>query len=314
MYPEDSIRDANQSPTCFVIKRNGQQVPFQANKIRCAIQSSNNEELRIDERLTQDEIENIVDIITNDVYHTNHPLSVEEIQDRVEREICKRSYNVFLLFHDFRSKHSHERNKSVLDKKIESIIDVEVTENGTVTGKNEEVRQENSNKNPTILSVQRDYIAGEWSRHYMRNSVLPNDVQEAHDKGVIHFHDTDYTSMHMHNCDLVNLNDMLQNGTKISGTVIERPKSFLTACTVMSQIAASVASSQYGGQSCSIGHLSPFVDVSRQKIKKRYEFLNDLLPDDYEIEIDEETLKKDCPQYKRKLDKKNADNYNSDIS
>lgn len=263
--------DANQDTTRYVIKRNGSQAEYAPDKIRHAIIQANTDEMREDERLTDDQIEQIVAIIDADVMRTPRALGVEEIQDRVEREICKRSYNVFMFFHDWRMNHARARNKSGLDAKIEGIIDVKVHDDGTVSGSNEEVKQENSNKNPTILSVQRDYIAGEWCRHYIRDYDLPEDVVEANDQGIIHFHDMDYSPMQMTNCCLVNLNDMLQNGTMISGTMIEKPKSFSTACTVASQIAAAVASTQYGGQTMTLSHLAPFVDVSRQKIRREVE-------------------------------------------
>ena len=263
--------DANQDTTRYVIKRNGSQAEYAPDKIRHAIIQANTDEMREDERLTDDQIEQIVAIIDADVMRTPRALGVEEIQDRVEREICKRSYNVFMLFHDWRMNHARARNKSGLDAKIEGIIDVKVHDDGTVSGSNEEVKQENSNKNPTILSVQRDYIAGEWCRHYIRDYDLPEDVVEANDQGIIHFHDMDYSPMQMTNCCLVNLNDMLQNGTMISGTMIEKPKSFSTACTVASQIAAAVASTQYGGQTMTLSHLAPFVNVSRQKIRREVE-------------------------------------------
>lgn len=263
--------DANQDTTRYVIKRNGSQAEYAPDKIRRAIILANTDEMREDERLTDDQIEQIVTIIDADVMRTPRALGVEEIQDRVEREICKRSYNVFMLFHDWRMNHARARNKSGLDAKIEGIIDVKVHDDGTVSSSNEEVKQENSNKNPTILSVQRDYIAGEWCRHYIRDYDLPEDVVEANDQGIIHFHDMDYSPMQMTNCCLVNLNDMLQNGTMISGTMIEKPKSFSTACTVASQIAAAVASTQYGGQTMTLSHLAPFVDVSRQKIRRDVE-------------------------------------------
>lgn len=266
----DTIRDANQDETRFIIKRSGRQVPFEPEKIRKAIEGANNDERREDERLTPQQIQDIVDILSNDVYTMNRALSVEEIQDKVEREINKRSYPIFLHFHDYRRDHQNARKKSGLDAKIEGIIHVSVKSDGSVSGDNEEVKQENSNKNPTILSVQRDYIAGEWSRHYMNKYVLPKDIQEAHDQGIIHFHDEDYTSQAMSNCCLVNLEDMFQNGTKISGVNIETPKSFQTACTLLSQIAAMVAANQYGGQTMTLSHIAPFVDVSRQKLRKRF--------------------------------------------
>ena len=266
----DSLKDANQQTLRYVIKRSGRQVAYAPHKIKKAIFSANEDESRLDERLTEQEIDDIINIITSDVYKSSRAFSVEELQDKIEREICKRKYNIFLNFHDYRKKHQSARDKTGLDKKIEGIIDVQVHDNGTVSGSNEEVNQENSNKNPIINSVQRDYIAGEWCRHYTRDYMLDEDLTKANDLGLIHFHDMDYFPMGMVNCCLVNLEDMLQNGTKISGTLIERPKSFATACTVMSQIASQVASSSYGGQSMTLAHLAPFVDVSRQKLRKHF--------------------------------------------
>lgn len=272
----DGLKDANQQTLRYVIKRSGRQVAYAPHKIKKAILSANEDEFRLDERLTEQEIDDIINIITSDVYKSSRAFSVEELQDKIEREICKRKYNIFLNFHDYRKKHQSARDKTGLDKKIEGIIDVQVHDNGTVSGSNEEVNQENSNKNPIITSVQRDYIAGEWCRHYTRDYMLDEDLTKANDLGIIHFHDMDYYPMGMVNCSLINLEDMLQNGTKISGTLIERPKSFATACTVMSQVAASVASSQFGGQSMTLAHLAPFVDVSRQKLRKHFrEYLED---------------------------------------
>lgn len=242
----DGLKDANQQTLRYVIKRSGRQVAYAPHKIKKAILSANEDESRLDERLTEQEIDDIINIITSDVYKSSRAFSVEELQDKIEREICKRNYNIFLNFHDYRKKHQSARDKTGLDRKIEGIIDVQVHDNGTVSGSNEEVNQENSNKNPIITSVQRDYIAGEWCRHYTRDYMLDGDLTKANDLGLIHFHDMDYFPMGMVNCCLVNLEDMLQNGTKISGTLIERPKSFATACTVMSQVAAQIASSNYG--------------------------------------------------------------------
>lgn len=272
----DGLKDANQQTLRYVIKRSGRQVAYAPHKIKKAILSANEDESRLDERLTEQEIDDIINIITSDVYKSSRAFSVEELQDKIEREICKRKYNIFLNFHDYRKKHQSARDKTGLDKKIEGIIDVQVHDNGTVSGSNEEVNQENSNKNPIINSVQRDYIAGEWCRHYTRDYMLDEDLTKANDLGLIHFHDMDYYPMGMVNCSLINLEDMLQNGTKISGTLIERPKSFATACTVMSQIASQVASNQFGGQSMTLAHLAPFVDVSRQKLRKHFrEYLED---------------------------------------
>lgn len=257
------------SDSRYIIKRSGKQVPFESIKIRNAIEKANAEEKRIDEKLNDSDINDIVEIITNIVYTTNRALSVEEIQDLVEKEICKRAYSVFLLFHDYRYRHAERRKMQGIDAKIAGIINVKVNPDGSVSGENEEVKQENSNKNPTILSVQRDYMAGEWSRYWANKYVLPEDIKKAHEEGIIHFHDADYFAQAMHNCDLINLEDMLQNGTAISGTQIDKPKSFATACTVTSQIAAAVASSQYGGQTMTLAHLAPFVQISRDKIYNR---------------------------------------------
>lgn len=268
MYNE-YIEDANIMDERFIIKRSGKQVPFEVKKIKNAISKANAEELRLDKKLSEKDINNIANIITQIVYSSSRALSVEEIQDLVQEEICKRSYSVFLLYHDYRIKHQENRKMTGLDAKIQGIVEVKVNEDGSVSGSNEEVKQENSNKNPTNIGVQRDYIAGEFSRYYTNKYILPEDIQKAHDEGIIHFHDADYFIQHMHNCDLINLNDMLQNGTCISNVHIDKPKSFSTACTVASQIVAQVASSQYGGQSISLAHIAPFVDVSRKKIRNR---------------------------------------------
>ena len=268
MYNE-SIRDGNQVDSRFIIKRSGKQVPYEPIKIYNAIEKANAEEKRVDEKLTEDQIRDIVEIVSSVVYRVNRSLSVEEIQDIVQKEISKRSYSVFLLYHDYRYLHQEKRNMSGLDKKIQGIVEVSVDEYGCVSVQNEEVKQENSNKNPTVLSVQRDYMAGEWSRYYVNKYIIPQDIVKAHEEGLIHFHDTDYFAQHSHNCDLIDLEDMLQNGTAISGVHIDKPKSFATACTVASQIVAQVASSQYGGQTFTMSHLVPFVDISRNKIRKR---------------------------------------------
>lgn len=189
-------------------------------------------------------------------------ISVEEIQDDIETELMKeQAFEVAKAYVRYRYKHEMKRNGSGIERKILTIVD----------GVNEEVIQENSNKNPTILSTQRDYIAGEISKDITRNTLLPKDIQHAHDEGIIHFHDSDYFVQRMHNCCLVNLGDMLQNGTVISDTLIEKPHSFSTACNVATQVVAQIASNQYGGQSISLAHLAPFVDVSRRKIRKDVE-------------------------------------------
>ncbi|MBR2805324.1 MAG: anaerobic ribonucleoside-triphosphate reductase [Oscillospiraceae bacterium] len=243
-----------------VMKRSGERVTFDAEKIIAAIRKANMAEGIVSERLTEDQINEIAYGIEKDAASAGRDLSVEEIQDKVEDALMASGKNrVARLYITYRYRHNEMRKMSNIDQKIA----------GVVEQNNEDVKQENSNKNPTVLSVQRDYMAGEWSRYYTGRYLLPEDILSAHREGIIHFHDADYFAQHMHNCDLVNLEDMLQNGTCISGTHIDRPKSFATACTVASQIVAQVASSQYGGQTITASHLAPFVDVSRQKIKKR---------------------------------------------
>lgn len=255
---QESVKDANQQVRRFVIKRSGRQVPFEPIKIRRAVEAANADEAREDKKLTRDQIDHIVETVTSVAFHTNRALSVEEIQDLVQHELFQYSYEVFLRFHDWRSLHQEKRNMTGLDEKIKGIVEVSQNENGQVVVQNEEVKQENANKNPTVLSVQRDYMAGEWSRYYTDKYLLPPDITQAHEQGIIHFHDSDYFAQHMHNCDLINLEDMLQNGTSVSGVHIDPPKSFATACTVASQIVAQVASSQYGGQTFTMSHLAPF--------------------------------------------------------
>ncbi len=243
-----------------VMKRSGERVPYDGNKIAAAIIKANNEEGIFSERLTEQQITDIVSGIEKDARNAGRDLSVEEIQDKVEDALMGTGKTkVARLYITYRYKHNEMRKMSNIDQKIAGVVERD----------NEEVKQENSNKNPTVLSVQRDYMAGEWSRYYTSKYLLPEDIVMAHRDGVIHFHDADYFAQHMHNCDLVNLEDMLQNGTCISGTHIDRPKSFATACTVASQIVAQVASSQYGGQTITMSHLAPFVDVTRQKIRAR---------------------------------------------
>ena len=243
-----------------VMKRSGERVPFNGIKIAEAIERANREEGIISERLTEKQIEEITRGIEKDARNAGRDLSVEEIQDKVEDALmCSGKPKVARLYITYRYKHNEMRKMSSVDQKIA----------GVVERANEEVKQENSNKNPTVLSVQRDYMAGEWSRYYTGKYLLPEEIVEAHKEGIIHFHDADYFAQHMHNCDLVNIEDMLQNGTCISGTHIDTPKSFATACTVASQIVAQVASSQYGGQTITMSHLAPFVEVSRRKLAKR---------------------------------------------
>lgn len=261
MYNEtlDGNLDINGAKIC-IMKRSGERVPFDKRKIVDAITKANNEEGIITERLNEEQIQSIADGIEKDAYNAGRDLSVEEIQDKVEDALMiSGKTKVARLYITYRYKHNENRKMSDIDQKISGVVERD----------NEEVKQENSNKNPTILSVQRDYMAGEWSRYYTNRYLLPTEISDAHKEGIIHFHDADYFAQHMHNCCLVNLNDMLQNGTCISGTKIDKPHSFITACTVASQIVAQVASSQYGGQTITMSHLAPFVDSSRKKISKR---------------------------------------------
>lgn len=248
----------------YVMKRSGERVLFDKNKIIHAIQGANDDVTIEVEKLPLEEINRIATLIELKASNLDRDFTVEEIQDLVEEELMKTSkFNLARTYITYRYQHNENRKgkMSDLDRKIESLINLN----------NEDVKQENSNKNPTILSVQRDYIAGEWSRYYTNKYLLPDDIKEAHENGLIHFHDADYYAQHMHNCDLINLEDMLQNGTCISGTHIDKPHSFLTACTVTSQIVAQVASSQYGGQSFTLSHLAPFVGESRKRIWRQVE-------------------------------------------
>ncbi|HJG30944.1 MAG TPA: anaerobic ribonucleoside-triphosphate reductase [Collinsella ihuae] len=240
-----------------IIKRNGTEVAFDIEKISNAIRGANRE-VKERERMTEREIVFASQNVAEACENAGHTVSVEEIQDLVEDEIMALDhYEVARHYIIYRYVQSLKRQKNTTDDKILSLIECN----------NEEVKQENSNKNPTVNSVQRDYMAGEVSKDLTQRVLLPSDVVDAHNEGLIHFHDSDYFAQHMHNCDLVNLDDMLQNGTVISGTLIERPHSFSTACNIATQIIAQVASCQYGGQSISLTHLAPFVDVSRQKIR-----------------------------------------------
>ena len=242
-----------------VIKRSGKEVSFTSDKIYQAIFKANESIKETDERLSEFQMNKIVDNVVAKCHYLGRAVGVEEIQDFVEEEIMRQgAYKVAKSYITYRYRRELIRKSNTTDDHILTLIE----------GENEEVKQENSNKNPTVNSVQRDYMAGEVSKDITKRFLLPQDVIEAHENGLIHFHDTDYYAQHMHNCDLVNLEDMLQNGTVISGTMIEKPHSFSTACNIATQIIAQVASSQYGGQSISLAHLAPFVDVSRQKIKK----------------------------------------------
>lgn len=241
-----------------IIKRNGKEVQFDELKITAAIEKANNEVVET-ERLTNEEIDNMTNNVKYQCEKIKRALSVEEIQNLVEDEIMKlNAFSVARKYITYRYKRALVRKANTTDEQILSLIECD----------NEEVKQENSNKNPTVNSVQRDYMAGEVSKDITKRLLLPDDIVKAHEEGIIHFHDSDYFAQHMHNCCLVNLEDMLQNGTVISETMIERPKSFSTACNIATQIIAQVASSQYGGQSISLSHLAPFVDVSRQKFRR----------------------------------------------
>lgn len=277
VYYSEVLDGNNESKQIQVMKRSGERVPFDKSKIVKAIHGANNEEGIVANRLTEDEINQIAEGIMQNAKHAGRDLSVEEIQDMVEDAIMHSGKtSVARRYITYRYRHNESRKMSTLDQKVFSIIG----------GTNEEVKQENSNKNPTILSVQRDYMAGELSRHLMRDYVLPKDIAEAHDSGMIHLHDMDYIAQSMYNCCIWNLEDMLQNGTNISGTHIDKPKSFITACTVTSQLVAQIASAQFGGQTWTLAHLAPFVDVSRQKIRKR---LKENL-ENVGVEISEEKL------------------------
>jgi len=242
-----------------VIKRSGEEVIFDANKIRDAILKVNNDCSGYDQVDTS-----MASIITDNVVNKcdgfGRAVTVEEIQDLVERELMLAGkHEASKQYIIYRYKRSEARKQNTTDSKVLALV------NGT----NEEIKQENSNKNPTVASVQRDYMAGEVSKDLCHRILVPADVMKAHDAGIIHFHDADYFAQHIFNCCLVNLEDMLQNGTVISGNTIDRPKSFLTACTIATQIAACVASNQYGGQSMSLAQIAQFIDVSRQKIRKQ---------------------------------------------
>lgn len=240
-----------------IIKRNGSEADFDANKIIVAITKANKAVGK--EELTAAQINDIAEFVEFKVTKSNRTPSVEDIQDIVENQIMAQgAFEVAKRYVKYRYNRSLVRKSNTTDNQILSLIECN----------NEEVKQENSNKNPTVNSVQRDYMAGEVSKDLTKRILLPQDIVEAHEKGLIHFHDSDYFAQHMHNCDLINLEDMLQNGTVISGTMIEKPHSFSTACNIATQIIAQIASSQYGGQSISLSHLAPFVDLSRKKFKR----------------------------------------------
>ncbi|MEE1087547.1 MAG: anaerobic ribonucleoside-triphosphate reductase, partial [Bacteroidaceae bacterium] len=259
-----------------VIKRNGSEVNFDPNKIFEAICKAN-DAIAEKHRLNIEDIQDVTDIVVYKCGKLGHTPSVEEIQDLVEMQLM--GHGAWVLaktYITYRYKRSLVRQANTTDDTIMSLIDCT----------NEVAMQENSNKNPQINSVMRDYMAGEVSKDLTRRMLLPQEIVEAHDEGLIHFHDSDYYAQRMHNCDLVNLEDMLQNGTVISGTMIERPHSFSTACNIATQIIAQVASNQYGGQSISLAHLAPFVQVSREKFDKqvRTELAEaGVVPDEFQI-------------------------------
>ena len=260
-----------------IIKRNGSEVTFDPNKIIVAVTKAN-ESVVPSARMSEIQIKRIAEDVEMAALHMNRSLNVEEIQDMVEEQIMnQRAFDVARRYITYRYTRALVRKSNTTDEQILSLIECN----------NEEVKQENSNKNPTVNSVQRDYMAGEVSKDITKRILLPAEIVEAHEKGIIHFHDSDYFAQHMHNCDLVNLEDMLQNGTVISGTMIEKPHSFSTACNIATQIIAQVASCQYGGQSISLTHLAPFVDVSRKKTRVKVEKeLRSILPDVKEEDID----------------------------
>ncbi|MBQ2740408.1 MAG: anaerobic ribonucleoside-triphosphate reductase, partial [Clostridia bacterium] len=241
-----------------IIKRSGQEVEFDIEKIVAAVRKANRD-MDVYLRIDDSQILAIAEAVTKQCEALNRSAQVEEVQDMVEdRLMDMKAFALARKYITYRFKRDLVRKVNTTDAQILALIECN----------SEVAKQENSNKNPTVNSVQRDYMAGEVSKDLTRRILLPDDIVAAHDQGIIHFHDADYFAQHMHNCDLVNLEDMLQNGTVISGTLIEKPHSFSTACNIATQIIAQVASNQYGGQSISLTHLAPFVEISRQKIRK----------------------------------------------
>ena len=270
-----------------IIKRSGIEEVFDPEKIIIAV-SKANESVVPSARMSAVQIKRIAEDVESAALNINRSLSVEEIQDMVEDQIMnQRAFDVARRYITYRYNRALVRKSNTTDEQILSLIECN----------NEEVMQENSNKNPTVNSVQRDYMAGEVSKDITKRILLPSDIVSAHEQGIIHFHDADYFAQHMHNCDLVNLEDMLQNGTVISGTLIEKPHSFSTACNISTQIIAQVASCQYGGQSISLTHLAPFVDVSRKKIRKQVEAelreIDDEVTEDKISQITEKRLREE---------------------
>ena len=240
-----------------VIKRDGREVDFDKSKIIKAISCANQEIIK-SKQIGPRKIKQLADIVEENCAEYKRAIKVEDINDMIEDELIYRNYNNLVrAFIQYRYNKELVRKSNTTDDSILSLINLA----------NEELKQENANKNPIVNSTQRDYMSGEVSKDITRRLILPKDIVKAHDEGTIHFHDTDYFIQKMHNCDLVNLEDMLQNGTVISGTLVEKPHSFATACNIATQVVAQVASNQYGGQSITLSHLAPFVDISRKKIR-----------------------------------------------
>ena len=271
-----------------IIRRSGQEMNYERGKIITAVSKANDEFPQDPDRLTENQIKEIADNVEDYLLNLSYSVPVEDIQDKVIKEIMKAgAYNVAIAYTEYRYLHSINRTESTLDKNILSIVDYE----------NENIKQENSNKNPQVASVQRDYVSGEISKDISKRLLLPKDIIEAHEAGLIHFHDMDYFLERIYNCCLVNMEDMLQNGTVISETGIDRPKSFSTACNIATQVIAQVASSQYGGQSISLAHLAPFVDISRKKfrqqVRKEFDLAGIEVTDDKVNEIAEMRVKEE---------------------
>ena len=284
MLFDENLDGNNHVKELFVIKRNGSRVPFNKLKIIKAISGANKDESIVAYRMKGSDILAIADGIEKKAMNAGRDLSVEEIQDLVEDSLMMSGKtHVARNYITWRYQHAENRKLSGVDEKILSII----------KRSNEEVKDENSNKNPTILSTQRDYMAGEWSRYYVMNHALPKDIALAHNEGIIHFHDTDYAAMQMTNCCLINLEDMLQNGTVISGTLIEKPHRFITACTVTSQISAAVASSQYGGQTITLSHLAPFVNETRKNFTKKFREELPFLTEEQLVDLVEQEVRRE---------------------
>ena len=271
-----------------IIKRNGSEETFDIQKIVVAVTKADKD--NGERTLTDSQIEDIAEYVEFKCNKLNRAVSVEEIQDMVENQIMATgAFELARKYVRYRYKRSLVRKANTTDNRILSLIEYN----------NEDVKQENSNKNPAVNSVQRDYMAGEVSRDLTTRMLLPHDIVEADREGIIHFHDSDYYAQHMHNCDLVNLEDMLQNGTVISGTMIEKPHSFSTACNIATQIIAQVASNQYGGQSISLAHLAPFVDVSREKIRKEVISEQELVGMEYPEDVLNEIVERSSPSSKK---------------